>query len=522
MARTMLRRTGAAVWFAAAVLFPRTAHAQIAVGSKNFEENRLLAEMFARLIEAHTDLTVTRRLNLAGTKVCFDALRTGGIDLYPEYTGTGLVTLLEEQVEGGPRVTRNRVRLEFQRRWNLVWLSPLGFENAYELAVPRPLAETHGLHTISDLVRVSPNMTAGFGYEFSKRADGLPGLEALYGLRFQKVVALQQNLKYQAAGEGQVDCLDVYTTDGNLEVFDLVVLDDDKQFFPPYEAAPLVRGETLVQYPELYPVLEMLAGAIDAETMRGFNVRLQPPESAPLEVVAQEALESLGLVGQRDVRAVSTQGRGLFGYMWANRTALGHRTLEHLALSGGALALGVLVAVPLGLGLERRRSLAEPVIRLIGITQTIPSIALLAFMLPLFREVGWKPALVALWIYSLFPIVRNTFTGLRDAPADVVDAATGLGMTDGQILGRVRLPLAAPVIMAGVRTAAVITVGTATLAAFIGAGGLGKEIVSGLQLNNTTVVLSGALPAAALAVLVDAALALVERAVQPRGLAARH
>lgn len=496
-------------------------YADVTVGSKNFEENRLLAEIFARLIEANTDITVRRRLNMAGTKVCFEAIRSGAIDLYPEYTGTGLVTLLGQEVQGGPRETMFIVRSAFQKEWNLWWLSGLGFENAYELAVPKALAERHGLRTISDLVRVSPTMTAGFGYEFIRRDDGLPGLHRLYGLEFQDVKALQQNLKYQAAGLGQVDCLDVYTTDGKLLTYDLVVLEDDKGFFPPYEAAPLVRGETLERYPELYPILEQLAGRLDPETMRRFNQRVEPPQSVPVEVVAQEALEELGLAKARRVDAVSTRGRGLFEYMWANRAALVQRTGEHLALSAAALGLGVCIAVPLGLLLERRRNMAEPTIRAVGITQTIPSIALLAFMLPVFRDVGWKPAVVALWIYSIFPILRNTYSGLRDAAPDAVEAASALGMTNAQVLRHVRLALAMPVIMAGVRTAAVITIGTATLAAFIGAGGLGKEIVAGLQLNDTTVILSGALPAAALAVLVDLALAGVERLLRPKGINVR-
>lgn len=497
------------------------ARADITVGSKNFEESRLLAEMFAQLIEAETDVTVHRRLNLAGSAVAFEALRTGGIDVYPEYTGTGLVTLLGEEAHGGAASARNRVRREFQRRWNLWWLSPLGFENAYELAVPRAIADAQGIRTISDLAAVSGDMTAGFGYEFAKRDDGLPGLEAMYGLRFKTVTTLQQNLKYQAAGLGQVDCLDVYTTDGNLALFDLVVLEDDKNFFPPYEAAPLVRGEALEQYPELFPILEQLAGTLDADTMRRLNLRMEPPERAPVEQVAHDALRALGLVGEREVTAVSSRGRTFSGYMWANRAVLGRRTVEHVVLSATALVLGALVAIPLGLLLERWPAGAELTIRFIGVTQTIPSIALLAFMLPLFGEVGWKPAVVALWVYSIFPILRNTYTGLRDAPPDAVEAATGLGMTGGQVLRYVRLPLAAPVIMAGVRTAAVITVGTATLAAFIGAGGLGKEIVSGLQLNDSIVILSGALPAAVLAVVVDAVLGAVERRLTPRGLHAR-
>jgi osmoprotectant transport system permease protein len=489
---------------------------RVVVGSKNFSENRLLAEMFARLLEARTELTIGRRLNLAGTQVCFQALRAGSIDIYPEYTGTGLVTILGEKPEGDQTVVLNRVRNVFLERFDLRWLPPLGFENAYEIAVPEELAERHGLRTLSDLARVAPQLRAGFGYEFVEREDGLPGLRTTYGLGFREVVTLQQALKYQAAAAREVDVLDVYTTDGRLLVHDLVVLEDDRDFFPPYQAAPLVRNDTLHAHPEIAAVLALLADAIDEPAMRQLNLRVQE-RGEPVGRVAQEALEGLGLVGKLAVEEVSTREVSFLRYLWSRRAALGQRTAEHLGLTALALALGLLVAVPLGLLLERRRGAAESVIRGVGISQTIPSIALLAFMIPLLG-VGVVPALVALWIYSIFPILRNTYTGVRDAPAGAVQAASALGMTDGQVLRRVRLPLAVPVILAGVRTSAVLTVGTATLAAFIGAGGLGVPIVAGLQLADTARILSGALPAAVLALVVDGVLAGVERLLRPRGL----
>ena len=362
-----------------------------------------------------------------------------------------------------------------------------------------------------------PSLTAGLGYEFINRPDGLPGLQTRYGLSFQRVQAMQQSLKYQAAAAGEIDVLDVYTTDGRLAEYDFVVLEDDLHFFPPYEASGLIRGSTLAQHPELGGVLGLLTNAFDDKTMRQLNYRLQEG-GEPLEVVARDALSALHLFVTEDAETqpVSHQ-EGLFAYLWSKRTDLGGRTIEHLTLAGLALGLGILLAVPLGLLLERRQAIAEPVIRGIGLTQTIPSIALLAFMIPVFG-IGMLPAVIALWIYSLFPIVRNTYSGLRDAAPQAVDAARALGMTEWQILHWVRLPLAAPVIMAGIRTAGVITVGTTTLAAFIGAGGLGVPIVAGLQMANTTVILSGALPAAALALVIDGFLSRVETWVRPRGV----
>jgi len=496
--------------------------ARIVVGSKNFEESRLLAEMFAQLLEARTGLEVERRLGLAGTQVCFEALRGGAIDLYPEYTGTGLASILGAEPQPGPEgdaaATLARVRREFLARWDLHWLAPLGFENAYEIAVPRRLAEARGLATISDLARAAGDLRAAFGYEFVERPDGLPGLAETYGLSFASVQPMQQALKYRAAAAGDADVLDVYTTDGRLATHDLVVLADDRGFFPPYEAAPLVRGATLDAQPEIAAALSLLAGALDAETMRGLNHRLQEGrEEEP--AVARDALAALGLLAgdAHSAAPFAATGEGFGSYLWRRRAQLAARTAEHLALSAGALLLGVLVAVPLGLALERRRAAAETVIRAVALTQTVPSLALLAFMIPLLG-VGPLPALVALWIYSLFPILRNTYTGVRDADPEAVAAALALGMTARRALAEIRLPLATPVIMAGVRTAAVMTVGTATLAAFIGAGGLGEPIVTGLQLADTRMILSGAVPAALLALLVDATLALLERRLRPPGI----
>jgi len=529
---------------------------RLVVGSKNFEESRLLGEMFAQLIEARTRLRVERRLGLAGTQVCFEALKSGAIDLYPEYTGTGLVSILGQAPAGGASATLRRVRAEFLARWDLWWVAPLGFQNAYEIAVPAALARRERLATLSDLARAAPRLRAAFGHEFLARDDGLPGLARTYGIHFGAVQSMQETLKYQAVRAGGVDVLDVYTTDARLLLYGLIVLRDDRGFFPPYEAAPLVRGATLAAHPELGAALGLLAGAFDEDAMRRLNLRLQEGKESEA-VVARDALAALGLIpgapiaahpespwlpapapapeaaaaaaaaGSRGTgRAAPAAGGARHGdglgeavaRTWSGRAELGQRVATHLGLCAVALLLGALVAIPLGLYLERHRHGAEPVIGLLGLIQTVPSLALLAFMIP-FLGVGARPAIVALWLYSLFPMVRNTYTGVRDADPRAVEAATALGMTPGQVLRQVRLPLAAPVLMAGVRTAAVITVGTATLAAFIGAGGLGEPIVTGLQLANTGMILSGAIPAAALALLVDLGLAAVERALRPAGLA---
>jgi osmoprotectant transport system permease protein len=297
------------------------------------------------------------------------------------------------------------------------------------------------------------------------------------------------------------------------------VLEDDKHFFPPYEASALVSQRLATASPDALIALGELSGRLDESHMRALNKRVEV-DGTPVATVARDALAAMGLVVSAPaVNTVNAPTRaptrtGLGQYLLDQRGALARLTGRHIELVAVSLLVAIAIGLPLGLVLERAAGGAEAFIRAVGVLQTLPGIALLAFMIPLFG-IGVVPALVALVLYSLYPIVRNTYTGVRDADPAAVSAAHALGMTDAQILRAVRLPLATPVIMAGVRTAAVIDVGTATLAAFIGAGGLGEPIVAGLALSDTRMILSGAIPAALLAIAVDAGLAVVERWTRP-------
>lgn len=493
----------------------------VVVASKPFGESYLLCELFAQLLESR-GITVDRRPGLGATQIAFGALRTSAIDVYPEYTGTGLVAVLHDSLTDSlaadPQRVFARVSRRFQAEFGVLWLPPLGFQNTFAIAVTRQTAARLHLRTLSDLARESSHVTAGFTADFIGRPDGLAGLRKVYGLAPAGVKPLAPAVKYQALATGAVDVVDGYSTDGLLARYDLVTLDDDRHFFPPYEAAALVSPRIAKDRPDVIGILTQLSGRLDVATMRALNRRIEV-DGTPVAVVAAEQLRTLGLVhGGAAVPRGANAARGtrasFVGYLWTGRRSIAALAMRHLALVLGALLAAVLVAIPLGLLLERSRALAEPVIRVLGVIQTVPSIALLAFMIPLLG-VGVLPALVALWLYALFPIVRGTFSGVRDADPNAVEAAEALGMTPVQRLVQVRLPLAAPVIMAGVRTAAVITVGTATLAAFIGAGGLGEPIVAGLALADARMILSGALPAAVLALVVDGMLAVAERLVAP-------
>jgi osmoprotectant transport system permease protein len=489
----------------------------IVVASKPFGESYLLAEMFAQLLEAR-GFVADRRLGLGATEIAFSALRSNRIDVYPEYTGTGLLAILGERPSPDPQQVYRQVAREFRARYGTRWLPPLGFQNTYAVAVRRETARRHQLRTLSDLARVSATMRAGLTPDFIGRPDGLPGLAKAYGIRFRSVRALLAAVKYQALAAGEVDVIDGYSTDGFIVRYDLVVLEDDRGFFPPYEAAALISPAFAREVPAGVAALTELSGLLTEGDLRRLNRRIEV-DNEPIPDVAADALRSLGLthVGGARVRPVKdTSAGGVLEYLWQQRNTIGSLTLRHLLLVGVSLAGALALALPLGLALERSRTLAESVIRSVGLLQTLPSIALLAFMIPLLG-IGVVPALVALFLYSLYPILRNTYTGVRDAAPDAVGAAWALGMTPRQVLRHVRLPLAAPVIMAGIRTAAVINVGTATLAAFIGAGGLGDPIAAGLALSDTRMILSGALPAALLALLVDGVLGICERMVAPRG-----
>jgi len=529
----------AAVVFASAIVAAGRARAQvieppvvearrvpIIVASKPFGESYLLAEMLAQLLESH-GMVVDRRMGLGQTEIAMQALRSGAIDAYPEYTGTGLLAVLHDSLTDSlasdPRRVFAHVAREFASRYGVRWLPPLGFQNSYAIAVRRETAARYHLRTLSDLARESGHLVAGFTADFIGRPDGLAGLARVYGVHPRAVRPLAPAVKYQALASGAVDVIDGYSTDGLLSKYELVTLADDKHFFPPYEAAAVVGTRMTRERPEAIAALTMLSGMLDESRMRVLNRRIEV-DGEDVKRVAADALRDIGLAGgmsagartagsARNPGSLSTKG-SLSRYLWERRAAIWTLVLQHLLLVALALGAAIIVAVPLALALERARSAAEPTIGALGVLETIPSIALLAFMIPLFG-IGVKPALVALWIYALYPIARSAYSGVRDADPSAVEAAEALGMTPRQRLLQVRLPLAAPVIMAGIRTAAVITVGAATLAAFIGAGGLGEPIVAGLALADTNMILSGALPAAVLALVVDGALALVERAVAP-------
>jgi osmoprotectant transport system substrate-binding protein len=250
---------------------PRRAN-DVVVGSKNFTEQYLLGELLAQQIEAHTPLRVDRRLNLGGTFVCHQALLAGQLDLYVEYTGTALTAILSAPVSSDPSAVYQTVRDDYRSRFGLDVGAPLGFDNTFAIVVRKEDARQLGLRTISDLARVAPRWRAGFGYEFMERPDGYTGLAKAYGLRFGSEPRIMDlGLLYRALAERQVDVVAGNSTDGQIAALDMVVLEDDRHYFPPYQAVIVSRAETLVRHPDLRAALDLLGGKISDDEMRRMN-----------------------------------------------------------------------------------------------------------------------------------------------------------------------------------------------------------------------------------------------------------
>jgi osmoprotectant transport system permease protein len=467
----------------------------VVVGSKNFNESYLLGEMAAQLLE-QAGFEVERRFGLGGTLICFRALAAGEIDLYVEYTGTLSQAILDLPVDADLAALERGLE-----PYGLGLLPPLGFDNTYALAMQRGRAERLGIETIGDLRGAPNDLDVVMSHEFLERADGWPGLSRAYDLDLS-VTGIEHGLAYQALDDGAIDVTDAYSTDGEIQRYDLVLLEDDRGFFPEYRAVPVVRQDAPAG---VAAAVRQLAGRLDDDTMQALNAAVVFEQRSFADVAA-EFLRERGL----------SSGERTGDALWQQ---LAGNTLQHLQLTAAALAASVTVGLALSLLVFRTRLLARAVTYVAGLLQTIPSIALLALMIPLFG-IGVLPAIVALFLYSLLPILRNTVTALTTVDPTLLRVAEAMGMTRAEQLRYVYVPLSLPSMLAGIRTAAVISIGTATLAAFIGAGGLGDPIVTGLALNDPGLILQGAIPAALLAVVTELLFELVERLVLPGHLRA--
>jgi osmoprotectant transport system permease protein len=474
-----------------------TAHAEnmIQVGSKRFTESYILAEIVVRAAGGET--AATHKPGLGNTGILHAALRSGSIDVYPEYTGT----IAREILKRGSDLSIAELNAALAAQ-DLAVSAPLGFNNTYAVGVRKDLAEKLALRSIGDLAR-HPSLRFGFSHEFLARNDGWSGLAQAYGLQAIQPAGLDHGIAYEALDSGRVDVIDVYSTDAKVLRFDVHILADDRGYFPRYDAVLLHRRDVPQRFAAQWKGIATLAGRIDDATMLRMN--------AAAEIDGWSFRDAAALLFDS---AAQPGGRRKFSELLFGAD-FARLTVEHLLLVFVPVGASVLVGVPLGIAAARRPRLAQPIFALTGIMQTIPSLALLAFLVAIIGAIGIVPAAIALFLYGLLPIVRNTYTGLVGVGDGLRQAAAALGLTARDRLLEIELPMAAPSILAGIKIAAVINVGTATIAAFVGAGGYGERIASGLALNDAALLLAGAIPAAGLALLTQAVLELAERCASP-------
>jgi len=473
------------------------------VGSKRFTESYILAELLAQTAAPHTASPPVVRQGLGNTAIVYEALRSGAIDLYAEYTGTIALEILK----GSPAETREAMNAALAPM-GLGVAIPLGFNDGYALAVRAADADRLGLRTLSDLAK-HPELKLGLSNEFLGRADGWKGLAARYGFT-QTPTGLDHGLAYEAVAAKQIDAIDIYTTDAKIEHLGLRVLEDDRKYFPRYDAVVLYKLDLPARLPKAWAALQTLEGKVDEHAMIAMNARAEL-QGVPFDVIARDFLASAGKTGPAPPKETR---RGFTAKLFG--PDLWQLTRQHLLLVAVSVGVAILIGVPVAILVFPHLRLRALVLGFASVLQTVPSLALLAVLISMLGAIGAVPALIALTLYSLLPIMRNTVTGLAEVPNGLRLAGTALGMTPPQSLQLVLLPLALPTLLAGVRTATAIAIGTATIAAFIGAGGFGERIVTGLALNDRELLLAGALPAAAMALISEGIFELIELAMRRR------
>lgn len=468
----------------------------IKISSKNFTESYILAELISKQIKDNfPQHTIELNPGMGGTGLLFEALKKGDIDLYPEYTGT----IAEAILKNPDLKTINGINKALLHL-GLTASKPLGFNNTYAFAVKKETAKKYSLDSISDLNNF-PELRFGFSYEFLERSDGYYALADRYKLTHTNVHGMQHSLAYEAIASNSVDLIDVYSTDAKIEKMDFKILKDDLNFFPVYNAVILANIKFVKKYPSIWKNLQSLENKIDETKIIKLNALVELEKYS----FKDAALSFFKIETDQNNKKLIK-----YNLIWI-------KTKEHLILVFISLLFSILIGVPLGYFATCSPWLRQSIFAISGIVQTIPSLALLCFFVP-FLGIGTTTALTALVLYGLLPIVRNTCTGIESIDNKLIETSQILGLNRKQSLFWVELPLAMPTILSGIKTSAVINVGTATLAAFIGCGGLGSFIVTGLALNDMTVILHGAIPSAVLALILQGMFDILDRFMISKGI----
>jgi osmoprotectant transport system permease protein len=470
----------------------------IVLGSKKFTESCVLAELAKRSVE-QAGFRVEHRQGMGGTIVLWEALRQGSITAYPEYTGTIQEEILTKR---SPAPSLETLRQEMSV-YGVGVTGELGFNNTYALVMARTKANQLEIEKISDLSKY-PELRLGLTHEFLGRRDGWAPLQNQYGLNMPNVRGIDHTLGYLALLNGEIDVKDAYTTDAKIDENNLLVLADDLKFFPQYRAVFLFRLDTP---PRAIQALRQLEGSLDEARMIRLNQIAE--QSKDYALPADLYFKRTG--GARNVSGPEPLVRKLARW-----------TIRHMMLVGVSLIAAIVIGIPLGIYATRPGLTSELILGMASLIQTVPALALLALLVPIpFLGISPITAIVALFLYGLLPIVRNTATGLRDIPPQIRDAAEVLDLKPRTRLLKIFLPLASPSILAGIKTSAIISIGSATLAALIGAGGYGEPIISGLNLNDHTTILEGAIPAALMGIAAQGLFSILDRIIIPRGLRIR-
>ena len=477
------------------------AQSEVTIGSKVFTESVILGDMLQALSE-HAGAETVHKAELGGTQILWQALLKGDIDAYVEYSGT-----LKEEIFSTEKPSNLTEIADLAAKQKVKVSKPLGFNNTYALGMTEEKAEELNIKTITDL-KAFPDLRIGFSDEFLERPDGWPGLKQKYELPQTSIRTMDHSLAYRGISEGSIDIIDIYSTDAEIISQNLRVIKDDLLYFPLYEAVIVYRQQLEESHPDVAAQFRKLPGKIDDATMAGLNKASRVDHQPEMDIAINFLHDRV------DPSIVVPEGESEFARR-ANQVLV--NTWQHIVLVLVSLSMAIVVSVPLGVLAYKQPAWGEWILGAVGIIQTIPSLALLVFMIPLLG-LGEKPAILALFLYSLLPIVRGTHTGLKSLPSSIHESALALGLPGAARLRLIELPLAAQSILSGIKTSAVINVGTATIGALIGAGGYGQPILTGIRLDDISLILQGAIPAALLALLVQAGFGWIENALVPAGL----
>lgn len=469
---------------------------EITVGSKKFTESVVIGEIVTQLIRS-TGVEVEHREQLGGTRVLWNGLLKDELDIYPDYTGTLIFEIFSEK-----EINSFEELKEELKKSGIGITKSLGFNNTYAIGMNREQAEKLNIKSISDLNNY-PELSIGFTNEFMDRSDGWPALKEAYNLSHTNVRGLDHDLAYKGLAERKIDVIDLYSTDAEIDFYDIEILEDNKNHFAEYLSVILFNNELRTTYPEAIDLITELENSLTKDDIIKLNSAVKIDNLNEKEVAASFIKDKFNLKTDFDL-----------ANFWQR---LSKNTLDHLALVAISLFAAIILSIPLGIYSFRKKKIGKLILNVVGVIQTIPSLALLVLMIPLFG-IGFQPAAFALFLYSLLPIVRNTYLGFEDIDKSIRESAEVLGLKKRAILFEIELPIAFRSILSGVKTSGVINVGTTTLGALIGAGGYGQPILTGIRLDNMALILEGAVPAALLAIFITALFDLLEKLFVPEGI----